>query len=239
VLEVVLSTRVFWRQTFLDVSIDGDRFYRVGGGLARIPLRVDPKVGNLTDTAECDDLFGHGVQCRTHLGPVVRPSHRLRVPANLTITDLRVSPLAVVSAWGFEYKTVAFNWVKLNKRAKSDTAYFMGGGYWTRANPELCLLATRGRPKRLSRSVRRLVVDRLREHSRKPDVVRDRIEKLVAGPYLELFARETKEGWAGWGDQVGLFDQGPVETRKWSSSSRVTQMPPLVEGLRPEPSTRI
>lgn len=152
----------------------------------------------------------------------------------LWVTDpMLPKAMELIRAWGFEYKTVAFYWVKLNKRAKSDAEQFMGGGYWTRANPEQCLLATRGRPKRLSRSVRRLVVDKLREHSRKPDVVRDRIEQLVAGPYLELFARETKEGWAGWGNQVGLFDQGPVETRKWPSSSRVTQMPPVVEGVRP------
>lgn len=129
----------------------------------------------------------------------------------------------LLRAWGFEYKTVAFYWAKLNKKAKSDTSYFMGGGYWTRANPEQCWLATRGRPKRLSRSVRRLVVDRLREHSRKPDVIRDRIEELVAGPYLELFARETNEGWDSWGNQVGRFDEGHVKTRRLPSSNRLGQ----------------
>jgi N6-adenosine-specific RNA methylase IME4 len=140
----------------------------------------------------------------------------------LWVTDpLLPQGLELVEAWGFEYKTVAFDWVKLNKRAKSDTSYFMGAGYWTRANSEKCLLATRGRPKRLSCSVRRLVVDRLREHSRKPDVVRDRIEQLVAGPYLELFARERKQGWESWCNQVGLFDEGSVNTRRRPSSTKL------------------
>jgi N6-adenosine-specific RNA methylase IME4 len=130
----------------------------------------------------------------------------------------------LIKAWGFEYKTVAFYWAKLNKKAQSETSYFMGGGYWTRANPEQCLLATRGRPKRLSCSVRKLVIDRLREHSRKPDIVPDRIEQLVAGPYLELFARETKPGWDCWGNQAGLFDHGSVGTRRWASSSPKKQL---------------
>jgi len=125
--------------------------------------------------------------------------------------------LDLITAWGFEYKTVAFYWVKLNASSKVANDYFTGLGYWTRANPEQCLLATRGSPKRLARDVRRLVVDRRREHSRKPDTVRDRIERLVQGPYLELFARETKPGWDCWGDQVALFDNGTVPTRRQPS----------------------
>ena len=53
----------------------------------------------------------------------------------------------LIEAWGFEYKTVAFYWVKLNSAAKHDADYFTGLGYWTRANPEQCLLATRGKPR--------------------------------------------------------------------------------------------
>ena len=116
--------------------------------------------------------------------------------------------LELIKAWGFEYKTVGFYWVKLNAAAKGDADYFTGLGYWTRANPEQCLLATRGSPPRQAKDVRRLVVDRRREHSRKPDVVRDRIERLVDGPYIELFARETKRGWDCWGDQADLFGRG-------------------------------
>jgi N6-adenosine-specific RNA methylase IME4 len=122
--------------------------------------------------------------------------------------------LELIRAWGFEYKTLGFCWVKHNK---DPAHFFVGMGYWTRANPELCLLATRGKPPRLAKDVRCLVVNRRREHSRKPDCIRERIERLVPGPYVELFARETKEGWDCWGNQVGLFDHGPVRTRRQPS----------------------
>jgi N6-adenosine-specific RNA methylase IME4 len=125
--------------------------------------------------------------------------------------------IELIKAWGFEYKTVAFYWVKLNSAARHDADFFTGLGYWTRANPEQCLLATRGKPMRRAKDVRRLVVEKRREHSRKPDCVRERIERLVAGPYLELFARETKAGWGCWGNQSGLFDAGAVPTRRQPS----------------------
>lgn len=124
--------------------------------------------------------------------------------------------LRVIEAWGFEFKTVGFYWVKQNSKG---LGFFTGPGKWTRTNPEMCLLATIGHPKRKSRSVRRLVVSRLREHSRKPDEVRDRIEKLVAGPYCELFARSTKPGWDTWGNQSGMFDnRSSLRTRRRPST---------------------
>ena len=107
--------------------------------------------------------------------------------------------------WGFEYKTIGFYWVKQNK---NNDNFFTGMGYWTRANPEMCLLGTRGNPKRLAKDVRKLVVSRRREHSRKPDEIRNRIERLLDGPYLEMFARSTKSGWDAWGNQVDLFGEG-------------------------------
>ncbi len=130
--------------------------------------------------------------------------------------------LELIEAWGFAYKTVGFTWAKLNASARpengyTETDFFTGMGYWTRANPEQCLLATRGHPRRKGKDVRRLVVSPRREHSRKPDAVYDRIERLMDGPYLEMFARSSKPGWDVWGDQAGLFDDGPVETRRWSS----------------------
>jgi N6-adenosine-specific RNA methylase IME4 len=152
--------------------------------------------------------------------------------ASLPISDLAASDCALflwavdpllhqamdlIRAWGFEYKTVGFYWVKLNAKAKHDADFFTGLGYWTRANPEQCLLATRGKPLRRAKDVRRLVVESRREHSRKPECVKDRIERLVSGPYLEIFARETKPGWDCWGDQSGLFDKGAVETRRQPS----------------------
>ena len=131
----------------------------------------------------------------------------------------------LMRAWGFEYKTVAFYWVKLNVNPKHEVDFFTGLGYWTRANPEQCLLGTRGKPPRQAKDVRRLVVERRREHSRKPECVRERIERLVAVPYVELFARETKPGWDCWGDQVALFDHGPVATRR--QPSRLVEAPQL------------
>jgi N6-adenosine-specific RNA methylase IME4 len=131
----------------------------------------------------------------------------------------------LIKAWGFEYKTVGFYWVKLNAASKRDADYFTGLGYWTRANPEQCLMATRGKPSRKAKNIRRLVVERRREHSRKPDCIRERIEKLVDGPYLELFARETREGWDCWGNQAALFDSGPVTTRR--QPSKLTDAPRL------------
>jgi N6-adenosine-specific RNA methylase IME4 len=82
----------------------------------------------------------------------------------------------------------------------------------------MCLLATRGHPKRKSKSVSRLVIAPRREHSRKPDEIYNAIEQLVDGPYLELFARQNRPGWEAWGTEAGLFDDGPVATRRWPST---------------------
>lgn len=107
--------------------------------------------------------------------------------------------LKVIEAWGFVYKTAAFTWVKKNK---SGDGFKTGMGYWTRANAELCLLATKGSPKRLAMDVPQLVVYPVGAHSSKPSIVSDRIARLVAGPYLELFARRKVPGWTVWGNDV-------------------------------------
>ena len=104
--------------------------------------------------------------------------------------------LRAIEAWGFEYKTCAFCWVKANARQiqmfEDDIEAHMTLGYWTRSNSEFALLATRGKPKRLHADVRQGIIEPRREHSRKPDGVDQRIERLVAGPYLALFARWTR-----------------------------------------------
>ena len=108
--------------------------------------------------------------------------------------------LQVIEAWGFTYKTAAFVWMKQNK---SGWGLYMGMGYWTRANTEMCLLATRGNPRRVDRGVRQTVLAPLREHSRKPDEVHERIVRLMGDlPRVELFARRPHEGWDVWGDEV-------------------------------------
>jgi N6-adenosine-specific RNA methylase IME4 len=133
----------------------------------------------------------------------------------LWVTDpMLPQAMQVLDAWGFQFKTVAFYWRKLTITGKEH----FGTGYWTRANPEQCWLATRGNPKPLHRGIRRLVSAPVRQHSRKPDVVREAIQQLCAGPYVELFARESAPGWdAALSDEAGLFDAGPVRTRRWSS----------------------
>ena len=108
----------------------------------------------------------------------------------------------VIEAWGFKYKTVGFTWAKTNKKS---LGFFTGLGYWTRGNPEMCLLATKGKPKRISKSVPQLVVEQRREHSRKPDIMYNHIENLLEGPYIELFARTKRPGWDNWGNQTDKF----------------------------------
>jgi N6-adenosine-specific RNA methylase IME4 len=116
--------------------------------------------------------------------------------------------LTTGAAWGFNYKTVAFVWAKTSLDGEK---FPIGTGYWTRANPELCLLFTRGKPQRVDRGVRKLLMAPRREHSRKPDEQYDRIERLVAGPYLELFARQSRPGWTSWGNQAEKFDAPAID----------------------------
>lgn len=123
--------------------------------------------------------------------------------------------ISVIESWGFNYKTCAFDWMKAHAGQidlfRDDADALMGCGYWTRANSEPCLLATRGHPKRLRRDVRMGIIEPRREHSRKPDCVYSRIERLVDGPYLELFARTNRPGWTSWGNQVDRFSTPSVE----------------------------
>lgn len=108
--------------------------------------------------------------------------------------------LSVIGAWGFEYKTFAFTWIKKNKRSDS---WFWGCGSYTRANPEYCLLGRRGSIKRISASVHSVIVSRIGKHSEKPDEARKRILKLCGDiPRIELFARQKTEGWDVWGNEI-------------------------------------
>jgi len=76
-------------------------------------------------------------------------------------------------------------------------------GHWTRANPEIVLLGIRGKPKVINHSVRNIVYSQVREHSRKPDEVRDLIVQLLGDiPRIELFARGKHKGWKSWGNEV-------------------------------------
>lgn len=108
--------------------------------------------------------------------------------------------LQTIEKWGFTYKTCAFNWVKKNKKSDS---WFWGLGFWTRSNSEICLLATKGNPKRISKSVHQVCDARISRHSEKPAEIRDRIVELVGDlPRIELFARQKVDGWDTWGNEV-------------------------------------
>lgn len=106
----------------------------------------------------------------------------------------------VMEAWGFSYKTVAFIWIKQNRTGKG---FFFGLGHWTRSNAEICLLAVKGKPKRISNSVFQLIVSPLESHSKKPEEARKRIVELMGDlPRIELFARQDSPGWDIWGNEV-------------------------------------
>ena len=113
----------------------------------------------------------------------------------------------LVESWGFSLKSIAFAWVKGEglPMFPDDITTQIGMGMWTRAEFEQCWLATRGKPKRLDAGVRQVLLEKRREHSRKPDGIHERIERLVAGPYLELFARQQRPGWTVWGNQTDKF----------------------------------
>lgn len=109
---------------------------------------------------------------------------------------------AIMKAWGFRYSGLAWEWIKYDEDTDK---YSFGGGYGTRKNLEPCLLGRRGNPKIKAKTVRDFIFAKRREHSRKPNEQFERIELMFDGPYLELFSRERREGWTGWGTEVDRF----------------------------------
>ena len=108
--------------------------------------------------------------------------------------------LQLITAWGFQYKTVAFVWLKTNKKAGT---WFYGLGFWTRGNAEICLLATKGHPKRQTKNVHQLIVSSIEAHSKKREKARENIVALMGDlPKIELFARKESPGWDVWGNEV-------------------------------------
>lgn len=123
----------------------------------------------------------------------------------------------VIDAWGFKYSGIAFLWAKLRKKYDPNqlralptiaSDFHTGLGMTTRKNTELCLLARRGNCKRAARDVRELILSPVREHSRKPEEYRDRVERYVGPgtPIVELFARNSRPGWTTWGNEATKFD---------------------------------
>ena len=128
--------------------------------------------------------------------------------------------LQVIKAWGFKFKSIAFQWIKLNKSADINSmrkainesnsidevmkkCCFFGLGRWTRGNSEPCLIAVKGKPSRISPSVGQLVFEPLTRHSAKPAIIRDKITTLIGDkPRIELFARQYADEWDCWGNEV-------------------------------------
>lgn len=106
----------------------------------------------------------------------------------------------VITAWGFEYKIVAFYW---NKKCRRSNKLRLGMGHYTRPNCEPLLLAMRGSLRVLNHSINQVVTARIEQHSKKPAIFRDFIIKLFGDlPKIELFARDEAEGWSSWGDEL-------------------------------------
>ena len=117
----------------------------------------------------------------------------------------------VIKSWGFDYKTIAFTWIKLNKKGQSNAMFFSpsdifyGIGHWTASNTEIVLagLTPNGRLNRESKSISQVVLAPLRKHSQKPDIIKEYIVELCGDiPRIELFARQKTDGWDVWGNEV-------------------------------------
>jgi N6-adenosine-specific RNA methylase IME4 len=108
--------------------------------------------------------------------------------------------LQVITSWGFKYTTQAFTWIKTYKKCGKPC---FGVGYYTKSNAEVCLLATKGKPIKVSDSVSSVIISPREQHSKKPDEARDRIVQFCGDiRRIELFARESVEGWDCWGNEV-------------------------------------
>lgn len=108
--------------------------------------------------------------------------------------------LELIKEWGFKYKTLGFSWIKTNKNNKKP---FFGIGYYTKRNCEICLIGVKGKPIKESNKVSSVVISPREEHSKKPNIVREKIVELCGDlPRIELFARQQVEGWDCWGNEV-------------------------------------
>jgi len=116
--------------------------------------------------------------------------------------------LKVIESWGFKFKSIAFQWVKLNKKNGKP---FYGLGRWTRGNTEPCFIATKGKPKRKANDVFQLIQSPIRKHSQKPVEQYELIERLMGDvPRIELFARTKRQGWDCWGNEID--ENTPTQT---------------------------
>lgn len=125
------------------------------------------------------------------------------------------SHLPLMKAWGFKPSSLAFTWAKLRRsfdehqlRVLPTIAgdFHTGLGLTTRKNCEFVVLGRKPNSTRIGKAVRELILAPVREHSRKPDAFYERVRQYAAGPYLELFARESRKNWTTWGNEAQKFD---------------------------------
>jgi N6-adenosine-specific RNA methylase IME4 len=166
------------------------------------------------------------------MGPVIR-SLAAKDCALLYWTSgpQNANALDVIRAWGFDYKTWAFVWLKTNASAGivevedlTPKHLHWGTGFTTRANAEVVLLGTRGAPMRLSEDVHQIIIAPAIAHSEKPEEVARRIERLYPCPYLELFARKPRPAWTTWGNEIPP-----------PAASQTCEMPDIPDFLRRRP----
>lgn len=122
-----------------------------------------------------------------------------------TISSHLDQAIALAGRWGFTFKSIGMIWVKTQKGDPEKPK--MGMGKWFRQEAEVCLLFTKGKPKRTGAGVRQVIMEPAREHSRKPDEGYERVEALSDGPYLEMFSRASRPDWDAMGNEKGKFDQ--------------------------------
>ena len=158
---------------------------------------------------------GQGVAC--HHYPTMSDEEIASMPVqalaatNCALLMWATSPklpdaIRVVQQWGFVYKTVFFTWIKTDKDGKP----LCGLGSYTRSSTEICLLGVKGNvmPWKQSSAVQQTILSPRREHSRKPEEARRRIEEFFGNNIsrIELFAREQGfEGWQVWGNDTSKF----------------------------------
>ena len=115
--------------------------------------------------------------------------------------------MRVIISWGFDYKTLGFIWIKQYSTGR----FFKGMGSYTRSNAEPCFVAVKGKPKRIDKGISQVILQPRKQHSQKPNEVRDRILKLYGEvPRIELFARTKIHGWDVWGNDEKLKNK-PLE----------------------------
>ncbi len=139
--------------------------------------------------------------------------------------------LGIMKGWGFTYKTNIV-WYKVRKDGGPDGC---GVGFYFRNVTELVLFGIKGKMRTLApgRSQVNIIVTRKQEHSKKPDVLYDIIERCSPGPYCELFGRRRVRGWTQWGDELDNYEPPPYKAYAWATNgdrSKPLQSPPAEAG---------